>query len=312
MKRIKGKKLIKGDTIGITAPAGPSKAERVPLAIEAIKELGFQVKVGKSCYEEYGGYLAGTPQSRAEELNEMFADPEIDAILCLRGGYGSAQLLDLLDYEVVTEHPKLFIGYSDITALHIAFFQKCGLATIHGPMATTELIDCDEFSRSSLLATLTKAEPLGEIKNPDGQGISCLVEGTVEGEMVGGNLSLVTALLCTPYELDTKGKLLFLEDIGEEPYKVDRMLTQLALAGKIEDAAGLIFGTFTESESPNYAHGFDILDVIENIVVPFGKPVIYNLQAGHCKEKITLPFGVKATLDANNKRLIVEESVVQS
>lgn len=309
---LKGKKLKFGDTIGLTAPASPTKAERVSMAIELIRELGFNVKVGKSCYEEYGGYLAGTPEKRAEELNEMFVDSEIDAILCLRGGYGTPQILPYLNYETIAQHPKLFIGYSDITALHTVLMQKCGLATVHGPMATSDLLDGDDFTRTSLLRALMDPNPIGSVSNPEGEEILSLVDGIAEGELVGGNLCLIAALMGTPYELDTKGKILFLEDVGEEPFKVDRMLTQLALAGKLEDAAGIIFGTFTERESPNYSHGFDIDDVFKNIVAPIGKPAIYNLQAGHCNTKITLPFGVKAKLDATNRSLMIEESVVQS
>jgi len=301
-----------GDTIGLTAPASPTKAENVPKAIQVIRELGFEVKVGKSCYEEYGGYLAGPPENRAEELNNMFSDPEIDGILCLRGGYGTPQILPFLDYDKIAQNPKLFIGYSDITALHTVFLQKCGLATVHGPMATSDLLDGDDFTKTSLLRVLMDPTPLGAIHNPEEEEIFSLVDGVAEGQIVGGNLCLVTALMGTPYELDTKGRILFLEDVGEEPFKIDRMLNQLALAGKIEDAAGIIFGTFTESESPNYTHGFTTIDVFKNIVAPFGKPTIHNLQAGHSNTKITLPFGVKAKLDATNRSLIIEESVVQS
>lgn len=313
MKRIKGKQLNLGDTIGLTAPSSPAKLEIVPDAIRAVEELGFKVKMGESCYAEYGGYLAGTPELRAKELNEFFADPQIDAIFCLRGGYGSPQLLQHLDYQNIIQNPKLFIGYSDITALHIALLQNSGLATVHGPMAASDLArDCTDYTRDSLLQVLTTPDPIGKIQNPDGFAIEQLVEGVAEGEIVGGNLALVSALMGTPYELDTKGKLLFLEDVGEEPFKVDRMLTQLALAGKIEDSAGIILGTFTECESPNYSHGFDMIDVFKNIIAPFGKPTIYNVQAGHCDIKMTLPFGVKARMNATNKELIIEESVVYS
>lgn len=313
MKRIKGKRLQLGDTIGLIAPSSPAKAEIIPEAIQAVEELGFQVKVGNSCYAEYGGYLAGTPELRATEINEMFANPQIDAILCLRGGYGTPQLLQYIDYQCIKQNPKLFIGYSDITALHTAILQNSGLATIHGPMAASDLArDCENYTRESLLRVLTAFGPIGSLRNPEGTVIEQLVPGAAEGEVVGGNLALVSALMGTPYELNTKGKLLFLEDVGEEPFKVDRMLTQLALAGKIEDAAGIILGTFTESESPNYSHGFDMIDVFKNIIAPYGKPTIYNVQAGHCDIKMTVPFGVKAMLDATNKELIVKESVVQS
>ncbi|RXT15548.1 LD-carboxypeptidase [Ammoniphilus sp. CFH 90114] len=308
---LKGRALVSGDTIGLTAPAGPAKREAVERGIAEIESLGFKVKVGDSVYQEYGGYLAGDPVSRAKELESMFTDSDVDAILCLRGGYGSPQLLSLLDYELISKHPKIFIGYSDITALHLAFHKKCGLATIHGPMAASELAkEADEFTKDRLVQAVTQGSPIGRIQNPDHERLIPLVEGVAEGVLIGGNLTLISALMGTPYELDTKGKILFIEEIGEEAYKVDRMLTQLALAGKFKDASGIVLGSFTECESENYAHGFNILQVAENILTPFGKPAVYNLQAGHCFTKVTLPFGVKARLNATDGELIIEESVV--
>jgi len=306
----KGKMLKQGDRIGVVAPASP-KPEIVPQITEELESLGFRVKLGKSCEETYGGYLAGTPQVRAQDVNEMFADPEVDAIICLRGGYGSPQILPLLDYGCIAENPKLFVGYSDITALHTALGQRAGLATIHGPMASAGIAHTlDPLSRDYLLRCLMSAEPLGAIINPDGEELVCLVEGEAQGPIVGGNLSLISALMGTPYELDTRGKLLFLEDVGEEPYRVDRMLTQLALAGKLEDAAGFLIGTWTDCKS-KVKHGFEVLDVIREIVVPFGKPTLWNLQAGHGFYNIAMPFGVQAYLHAKDGVLIIEESVAR-
>ncbi|MFC4620038.1 LD-carboxypeptidase [Camelliibacillus cellulosilyticus] len=305
---LKGKPLKFGDTIGLTAPASPAKREKTIMAIDAVERLGFRVKVGSSCFQEYGGYLAGKPENRAAELNAFFQDNQIDAILCLRGGYGSPQILDRLDYSLIAEHPKLFIGYSDMTALHTALLQKCGLITIHGPMAASDLLDADSFTKQSFLRVLTDPDPLWEISNPIETRIESLTAGTATGEIVGGNLALICALLGTPYELDTKGKLLFLEDIGEEPYRIDRMLTQLTLAGKLDDAAGFILGSWTDCESEEEPGGFSVMDVFQNILKPLGKPTIYNVAAGHCDTKISLPLGVQAKLDATNQTLTLLES----
>lgn len=308
----KGKRLQLGDTIGITAPASPTKIELVLKAVKAVEALGFRVRLGETCLLNDGGYVAGKPEDRAEELTNMFQDPEIDAIMCMRGGYGSPQILDALDYDSIVHHPKLFIGYSDITALHIALLQRANLATVHGPMAASELSrDMSSYTINSLQKTIMTSAPIGKLVNPIGEDIICLVEGEACGEIVGGNLCLISDLMGTPYELDTRGKLLFLEDIGEEPYRIDRMLTQLALAGKFADPSGIILGTWTDCQSRLYPAGSDVLQVCKNIIVPFQKPTIYNLQAGHCNSPLSLPLGVKATLYAERKELIIEESVVE-
>ncbi|MEJ8545495.1 S66 peptidase family protein [Brevibacillus borstelensis] len=307
----KGKALQPGDTIGLTAPSSPSTPEVLAKAQSDLEALGFRVKMGESCRQSYGGYLAGHPRLRAEELNCMFADPEVDGIICLRGGYGTPQLLTLLDYDCIAANPKLFVGYSDITALHTAFMQEAGLATVHGPMASAGIAsELDFWSRDYLLRAMTCPEPLGEIVNPEGEEIVCLVGGEACGPIVGGNLSLVASLAGTPYQLDTRGKLLFLEDVDEEPYRIDRMLTQLALAGTFEDCAGIIIGTW-ENCVPKKREGFTVLDVFENIVVPYRKPTIWNVQAGHGACNIALPFGVEARLDADACRLVIEESVTR-
>jgi muramoyltetrapeptide carboxypeptidase len=308
----KGKALKPGDTIGIVAPSSPPKeTDSVRQAKEDLEALGFRVKLGETCYETYGGYLAGTPEHRAAELNGMFADPDIDAVMALRGGYGAPQILHLLDYDMIAQNPKLFIGYSDITALHTALRQQAGLATLHGPNASPGLLSgTNEYTRECLLRAMTSPEPLGEIVNPPGEEIVCLVEGEACGEIVGGNLSLVAALAGTPYQVEAKGKLLFLEDVDEEPYRVDRMLTQLALAGTFAECAGVIIGTWTNCE-PKKREGFTVLDVFRNIVATYQKPTIWNLQAGHGDNNAALPFGVQARLDATGCRLIIEEAVVR-
>lgn len=306
----KGKALRAGDTIGVIAPSSPPQTmEIVPMAVAAVEAMGFKVKLGETCRQNYGGYLAGTPEQRAAELNAMFADELVDGIICLRGGYGAPQILPMLDYDCIGQNPKLFVGYSDITALHTAFGQCASLATLHGPMAASELArGLEDWSMQVLKQALTIPEPLGELRNPPGEEIVCLVEGEASGPVVGGNLSLIAALMGTPYQLDTRGKLLFLEDIDEEPYRVDRMLTQLALGGLFDDCAGIILGTWTNCE-PKKREGFTVLDVIRNIVLPYQKPTIWNIQIGHSPVNMALPFGVWASLDATCCRLTIEESV---
>lgn len=306
----KGKAIQPGDTIGVVAPASPVKKVEVIAAKEALEKAGFAVVLGETCFMKYGGYLAGDRIARVNEIHAMFRDKKIDAILCLRGGYGTPQLLAHLDYELIKRHPKLFIGYSDITALHTAFRQKANLATVHGPMASA-FPKLDDYSKSYLLKVMTENHALGAIANPPTEPIHCLVEGKVTAPIVGGNLSLITNTLGTDYELDTKGKILFLEEVGEAPYTVDRMLTQLALAGKFDDTVGIVLGTWEECEPKEKNDSFTVEDLFSEIVKPFNKPTIYNIQIGHSDVNLALPFGVEATLDATNKTLTINESVTR-
>lgn len=308
---IKPKALKLGDTIGIIAPASPTINENIKAAEDKLIELGFKVKVGKSPYERYG-YLSGTDSTRANDINEMFMDKEIKAIICIRGGYGTPRILELLDYEAIKKNPKIFVGYSDITALHIAFTQKCNLVTYHGPMLSSDMIkDFSEFSKDELFKTLMDPEPLGKISNPQGEEVVTINGGIAEGTIIGGNLSLIVATIGTPYEIDVKGKLLFIEEIGEEPYKIDRMLNQLRLSGKLEDASGIILGDFNNCESGKHEENLTLSQVIDDHIKPLKKPTIYNLQAGHCDPMVTLPFGVMARLDADKGELTILENSVE-
>lgn len=312
MERRKGRPLTIGDTIGIVAPSSPVKDWETVMQGKAILEsYGYEVRLGASCYETYGGYLAGAATRRATDIHDMFKNPEIAAVMCLRGGYGALQLLPLLNYAIIRDHPKLFIGYSDVTALHTAFGQNAALATVHGPMLASDIAgDAGGFSLASLQHILQDNNLPLELVNPPGEAIACLVPGVAQGQLVGGNLSLIASTIGTPYEIDTRGKVLFLEEIGEEPYRIDRLLMQLQLAGKLEDAAAFVFGQWTDCETKQYADSFSVSELLEKIIVPYKKPAIYNVQAGHCTPTLTLPFGVEVTVDATQKKLIVEESVV--
>lgn len=308
---IKPKRLQIGDQIGIIAPSSPSILERVSLAKKQIENFGFYVKMGQSCYEQHG-YLSGKDELRAADFNNMFADPTVNGIICLRGGYGTPRIVDKLDYDVIRENPKVFVGYSDITALHIAINQISELVTFHGPMATSDIAGgLDDFTKDYLFRAITEGKPIGQIDNPQDIRIECLVQGEARGMMVGGNLSLIAATIGTAYEINTCGKLLFIEEIGEQPYRVDRMLTQIALAGKFADAAGIILGDWNDCDPQKAEDSLSLRQVFEEIIVPFNKPTIYNLQAGHCTPKVTIPFGVKSFLNATDGVLIIEESATE-
>lgn len=309
---LKGKKLKPGDTIGLIGPSGAVRKEgAVGRAVEYMKQLGFNVKLGESANARYG-YLSGTDEVRARDLNAMFADPQVDAIVCTRGGYGTMRMLDMLDYDVIRANPKIFVGFSDITALHIAFLEKCGLVTFHGPMATMWNDEFpDGFTQDAFYRAVMYAAPLGELRNAPGYHARETVNpGSAEGLLVGGNLSLIAGTIGTPYELDTKGRILFIEEIGERTYCVDRMLTQLRLAGKFEDCAGIVFGDFNDCPVEYPEFGLTLEQVIRDIAAPCGKPIFTGLQAGHVSPKLTLPFGVRCRMDADACALTITESAV--
>lgn len=308
---IKPKALKPGDTIGVIAPASPTTEENVKTAYHKLEEMGFKVKMGKSPYEKYG-YLSGKDNVRAEDINEMFKDKEINGIICMRGGYGTPRILDLIDYEAIRDNPKVFVGYSDITALHIAFTQISNLVTYHGPMVSSDIIGSfSDFSRDNLYKAIMGTEAIGTISNPLGEDIVTINGGIAEGTIIGGNLSLIVDTIGTPYEIDVKDKILFIEEVGEEPYNIDRMLNQLRLSGKLQEASGIILGDFNNCVSDKHDENLTLEQVIEDHIKPVGKPTIYNLQAGHCEPMITLPFGVKARLDADKKELIILENCTE-
>ena len=310
---LKGKRLSVGDTIGLVGPSGAVRTEGAgDRAIAYMEQLGFRVKVGESAHARYG-YLSGTDEVRARDLNALFADPQVDGIVCTRGGYGTMRMLDMLDYDVIRANPKVFVGFSDITALHIAFLEKCGLVTFHGPMAAGWLEDfADGFTQPALFRAVMRAEPLGALDNAPGYPARRTVNpGSVEGVLVGGNLSLIAGTIGTPYEIDTRGRILFIEEVGERTYCVDRMLTQLRLAGKFNDCAGIVFGDFADCpvEYPDF--GLTLEEIIRDVAAPCGKPIMTGLQAGHVTPKLTLPLGVRVRMDADACSLTVLESAVK-
>lgn len=303
------RKLNKGDTIGIIAPSSPYRPlckESLNYELNNIKKtiegFGYKVKMGKTCYLSYKGYLAGADEDRAKDIEIMFLDKNIDAILCLRGGYGTPRILDKINYDIIKSNPKIFIGYSDITALHIAFNQYCNLVTFHGIMAST-VPNWEEFTYNSFMNMLDMKTHL-VLKNPINEELYTLVEGSASGIIIGGNLSLIVSTIGTNYEINTKDKILFIEEVGETIYKIDRMLTQLELSGKFNDCRGIIFGDFEDCNKER-EEDYDLYDLLLDKVKKYNKPCVYNLQSGHCTPMISIPLGVKCKLDATNKQIIL-------
>jgi muramoyltetrapeptide carboxypeptidase len=309
--------LKKGGMIRAIAPASSDLDHPYDLSngLAKLRKLGFRVTLG-NCVRRLRilGYLSGTDQERAEEMNEAFRDDEIDAVFCVTGGYGTPRMLPYLDYDLIKSKPKIFLGYSDITALHVALSRKSDIVTFHGPMIMSELgSELTQYTEKWLLRAVTSTEPLGEIANPiDGPIIRTINDGKASGKLVGGNISLIAATLGTPYEIDTKDKLLFIEDVDDPPYLIDRNLTHLLLANKLQDAAGIIVGEIVRSKPKENGASLTVWDVLKDRIGSSGKPAIYGLCCGHGKDHVTLPVGVEARLDATEGRLWVVESATQT
>jgi muramoyltetrapeptide carboxypeptidase len=291
-KPIRPPRLKPGDTIGIVAPAGPFDVTIFDQGIHTLKTMGFQVHTPDDLYES-DGYLAGSDQHRVDVIHRLFADTDINAIVCAKGGYGSLRLLSLLDFRLIEQHPKIFMGHSDISALLSAMDTKCGLVTFHGPLVTT-LSDAPEETRQAVIAALTSECAL-DIKTEKGITIH---SGSTTGRICGGNLATLCHLLGTPFEPRFTDEILFLEDRGEVPYRLDRMLFQMKLAGCFEGLAGLILGDFIDCG----ARG-DIIQIFSDLFQDSEIPILAGFESGHGKQNITLPFGVEATLNADSHRL---------
>ena len=314
---IKPPRLSRGQTIGLVSPAGPTDAgaATTPEVLEKARgrlvEEGFRTVVARHALETRG-YLAGTDAGRAADLRAMFADPDVHAVMCIRGGYGAMRVLAALDYDLVRRNPKVFIGYSDITALHLAFHHRAGIVTFHGPMANA-VAQADGHDLTHLLRAVTHAAPLGPLANPPGAPtVETLVPGAAEGVLIGGNVALLASLLGTPYLPRFEGALLFLEDIVDHPYQLDRNLVQLRLAGVLDAAAGIIIGEcrLRAERAASAPPTLSIREVLDDLIVPLGKPAIYGLACGHGTYHLTLPTGVRARLDATQGALSIEEAAV--
>ena len=292
--RIKPPALRSGDTVGIVAPASNIKRADLEAGCERLRRAGYRPFYFDSILEQ-DLYFAGSVERRTQELEEMFARDDVRAIVCARGGYGANYLLPVLDLEKIKAHPKIFVGYSDLTALLTYFADAAGLVTFHGPMVAKDWARQDGVDLASWQAALV-GSAAWEVSLGAGSGTSGLVEGNAEGILYGGCLSILVASLGTPYEICTEGTILFLEDFGEKPYQIDRMLMQLKLAGKLDGARGIVFGEMRDClQTAN--QGYTLEEVVLRTVGSLGVPVAYGVRSGHVTAgNITLPIGVRAGL----------------
>lgn len=298
------KPLFPGARVALLAPASAVPDEKLGPALNLCRSLGLEPVPYPSCYfENRDGYFAATDAQRAADINSAFADPNIDGIWCIRGGYGAHRLQPLLDTGTIRCNPKWFGGYSDITALHTFLNQQCSLETYHCTMPSTEPRPNDytlSYLKKALFGNLS-----GVLTYPQNHDVTALVSGRATGTLCGGNLSLIAASIGTPWELDCKGKILFLEDIGEKTYRIDAMLTQLRNAGKFRDCAGILLGAWTDCQPEIPERTLTLEEIVRQLIVPAGKPTLMNLPCGHCDTTLALPLGRAVTLDGTT--VIIEK-----
>jgi len=316
---IKPPRLEKGNTIGLITPASrPFEIEQAKIeAREKMQALGFKVKFGENVNKKWG-YLAGSDEERIHDIHDFFEDDEVNAIFAIRGGYGTGRLLRHLDYDLIKNNPKILLGYSDITSLLIAIHQQTGLITFHGPVATSTFT---EYTQKYFYKALTEVNPVGEIEDApydanlqQSNRVWTVNGGKSEGKLTGGNLTLICMSLGTPYEIDTKNKILFIEEVGEQPNDLDRMLTHLYNAGKLDNCNGVVFDRMSKVKpsnlQPAYNSFLSVEEVIKDRFKEFDYPVCLGLSLGHIKDKPTLPLGIKAELDADKGRITLLENAV--
>lgn len=303
----KPKKLKPGNTIGIIAPAGVIKDESQLSNVENyFKNKNYKVKFGYNIKKKKY-YLAGNDLERLSDLENFFKDDSIDAILCARGGYGTYRLLDKINYEVIKSNPKIFIGYSDISALHSAFSKKSNLITFHGPLALSDFgtKNIDSYTENNFFNILE-----GKIKSPyyfdNSEDYTCIYDGTVSGNLFASNLAVLCGLMGTPYFPDLKDKILILEDIAEPLYKIDRMLTQLKLGGVFKDIKAVLFSNFTDI--PDFDFNQSLIELLKEVFYNLNIPVGLGFPASHKTTKATLPLSVKYNLNASSGILTLIES----
>lgn len=293
---IKPPALQPGDAIAVASPAGAVWDEKqVSSFTNILQQLGFKVKACKSLKEKFG-YFSGTDEARAKELNELFADKTVNGIFCMKGGWGCARILDKLDYASIRNNPKVIMGFSDITSLLIAIHAKTGLVTFHGPVGNS---GWNEFSVSYVRSILMKKEAASLLPGPSEADKPLVIRsGTAKGALIGGNLSVLASVVGSTFLPSFKDKLLFLEETKEEPYRIDRMLTQLNLAGILGSVSGVIFGKCVKCEAEEPEKAFTFQQVLEQHLKPLNVPVFYGGMTGHIENKWTLPIGLQAKMDA--------------
>ncbi len=313
MKIIKPPKLQKGDLIGIISPAsGPSDLSRIDKGVNYLEKLGYRVELGKNVGLERG-YLAGDDEQRLHDFHYMFANKEVKAIFSVRGGYGSGRLLNKIDFNLVRKNPKIFVGYSDITALHLAILKKTGLVTFAGPMVAVDFFkDVDSFTEENFWRIITSNKKVGRFQNPDEEKFFVLHKGRAEGRIIGGNLALIISLLGTEYFPNLKDTILIIEEIGEAPYRIDRMFNQLKLANIFNQINGVLLGRFVDCYESDLTK--KTLSLNEVMIDYFGEckmPVFYNFKHGHIKQNLTVPLGLNCKMNTTKGFIEITENAVR-
>jgi muramoyltetrapeptide carboxypeptidase len=313
---LKPRRLSQGDTVGLIAPASnENEDEDIRIAADIVESLGFRVRLGEHIFTR-NLYLAGTDQQRADDVNNMFAQDDVDAIFCVRGGYGTPRILPFLDYDLIADNPKILMGFSDITGLLTAIHSKTGMVGFHGSVLRHNFSEytLSEFkkvvmhpmSRTSIGAAPPFETGVGRVNAAN--RMTRIAGGTARGPLLGGNLSLICSLMGTEFEPDFRGRILFLEDVDEAPYRIDRLLTQLWLANKLSEVAGIAFGKFTKTETSG--NSFSIEEVLRDRCSDLGIPVIRGFMIGHVADRTVVPIGIEAELNADDATLTLLDTAV--
>ena len=300
-KRIAG--ILKpGDTVALIAPGSSIPEDKIQKAKSNLDSIGLKVSEGRFIREKYG-YIAGKDHERIADIHWAFGDDKVDAVWCIRGGYGCTRLIPHLDYDLIKKNPKVLIGYSDITALHMAIYEKTGLTTFHGPVGSSEFTD---FTKSYIQKVLFTSLAGQEITHSNPEQIEVLDGGKATGKLIGGNLSLISAMCGTKYLPSAKGKIVLLEDIDEKPYRIDRMLVQLEQAWDLKKAKGILLGEFADCDSDS-DRSLTLQETLENHFKDCGIPVMYKIPLGHIDDQATYPIGIKVEMDTVQKTIKIKE-----
>jgi muramoyltetrapeptide carboxypeptidase len=309
--------LLRGQTVGIISPSAAS-ADRMEytFAKEAMEAMGLKVKVGSNFKNRFG-HLAGTDEERAADFNAMFADPEVKAIICLRGGSGAARILPLIDYQQVKANPKPLLGYSDITALHCALYSQTGLISFHGPngSGSWNSFHANQFQQlffDQKLLSFKNEVTKGDDLVAKGNRIQTLTKGTVEGKILGGNLTVLTALSGTPYYPDFHDAILFIEDVGEDPYRIDRMMSTLKLNGTLGKIKGFVFGQCSDCKPGSGYGAFTVDQIMDQYIIPLGIPAYFGAMIGHISKQFIIPVGARVRLNADQGSITLLEKVFRT
>lgn len=302
------KRIRKGDTLGVVAPSMPVKPEEKEALVVYLEEAGYKVRLGRTVDEllSFHGFMAGDGNVRAKEINSMFADPEVDGIICARGGYGSCHTMEYLDLDMIREHPKVFIGFSDATHFHSIFNKFCNFVTFHGPMIISNMLKgFDDYSRSSLnrALDLCGTESAYDFYNPEEDPMYMLYPGQAAGIITGGNLTLLANSAGTFFQPETKGKILFLEDVEESIPVLDRMITQIEQAGMTKAVRGILLGNFADCSNERYDASYEITQFLQDRFSGYRVPVVANVCSGHSRPMGTIPMGTICTMDADRCRI---------